>query len=232
MNVNGQSVNLPSGSSSYAAIDTGTTLVGGPSEYIAQLFAQIPGSAAEQGNFEGYYTYRKAYPCRWYLFSSLSACDTSVTVSLSFGGKNWTISSADFRLTTLSNGKCLGAFFELATGASAPPWIIGDTFLVNYFILHSLPSLTTPFVFIPTRKMCTLYFDTTRSRLVLRSYPMLHWLRMELEGLLRHPRLVPSRPRCTQRREPVLGVGPPAVGNLGLCYHCRELQLLCSCCLH
>lgn len=62
MNVNGQSVSLPSGSSSYAAIDTGTTLVGGPAEYIAQLFAQIPGSAAEQGNFEGYYTYRKVHP--------------------------------------------------------------------------------------------------------------------------------------------------------------------------
>jgi hypothetical protein len=62
MNVNGQSVSLPSGSPSYAAIDTGTTLVGGPSAYIAQLFAQIPGSAAASGTFEGYYTYREFFP--------------------------------------------------------------------------------------------------------------------------------------------------------------------------
>lgn len=148
-----------------------------------------------------------------------------MTVSLSFGGKNWTISPADFRLTTLSNGKCLGAFFELATGASAPPWIIGDTFLVSYSILHSLPPLTHTFPAI-NRKMCTPCFDTTRYRLVLRSYPTLHLDRMELKGLLRHPRLVPLRPRCMQRLEPAQGV-LPGVGDLGLCYHSRErLSLL------
>lgn len=59
VNINGATVSLPSGSSSYAAIDTGTTLVGGPTEYISEIFAQIPGSAAGTGDFQGYYTYRK-----------------------------------------------------------------------------------------------------------------------------------------------------------------------------
>ena len=59
------------------------------------------------------------------------ACNTTVTVQMSFGGKNWTIDPADFRLSKLSATQCLGAFFELATGSSAPSWIVGDTFLVR-----------------------------------------------------------------------------------------------------
>ena len=55
--MNSNSVTIPS--SSQVAIDTGTTLVGGPAEQISQLFAQIPGSAPATGNYEGYYTYRK-----------------------------------------------------------------------------------------------------------------------------------------------------------------------------
>jgi cathepsin D len=41
-----------------AAIDTGTTLVGGPASDIARLFAQIPGSAPASGDYNGYWTYR------------------------------------------------------------------------------------------------------------------------------------------------------------------------------
>ncbi|RXW12361.1 hypothetical protein EST38_g13495 [Candolleomyces aberdarensis] len=38
--VQNSSVSAPSGSESYAAIDTGTTLVGGPPSYISEIFAQ------------------------------------------------------------------------------------------------------------------------------------------------------------------------------------------------
>ncbi|PFH51024.1 hypothetical protein AMATHDRAFT_192110, partial [Amanita thiersii Skay4041] len=117
--VQGSSIPLPSGSDAYAAIDTGTTLVGGPSEYISQIFAQIPGSQPGTGNFQGYYTY---------------PCNTDVSVSVSFGnGKSWSISPADFRLSRLTSDQCLGAFFELSTGNSAPSWIFGDTFLKNVY---------------------------------------------------------------------------------------------------
>lgn len=61
MNVQGNAVTLPTGTDSYSAIDTGTTLVGGPTAAIQSIFAQIPGSAPGTGSYEGYYTYRKFY---------------------------------------------------------------------------------------------------------------------------------------------------------------------------
>lgn len=135
-------MSLPSGSGAYAAIDTGTTLIGGPAQYVAAIFAQIPGSQAGTGNFESYYTYRACLHLSGaarleltsaYFFSAThTACDTDVNVTLSFGGtRSWTISSADFQLTRLTRTTCLGAFFELSTGSSAPAWIVGDTFLVR-----------------------------------------------------------------------------------------------------
>ncbi|KAJ6591613.1 aspartic peptidase domain-containing protein [Mycena vulgaris] len=116
--VQGNSIAVDSGTASYAAIDTGTTLVGGPADQIANIYAQIPGSQAGTGNYDGYYLY---------------PCDTSVTVALSFGGKSWAISPTDFELQEIGQGTCLGAFFTLTTGDSAPSWIVGDTFLKNVY---------------------------------------------------------------------------------------------------
>src|SRR5262245_53736616 len=100
------------------AIDTGTTLVGGPPDVVAQIFAQVPGAEPGTGNLDGYYTY---------------PCATGVNVSVAFGGRAWAINPADFRLARISNTRCLGAFFQLTTGASAPAWIVGDTFLKNVY---------------------------------------------------------------------------------------------------
>lgn len=55
--VNGKSVTLPS-TGNTAAIDTGTTLIGGPSTSVAAVYAQIPGSQALGGNLAGFYTFR------------------------------------------------------------------------------------------------------------------------------------------------------------------------------
>ncbi|KAG2040135.1 aspartic peptidase domain-containing protein [Suillus americanus] len=118
LTVQGSSVTIPSGSSSYSAIDTGTTLVGGPSSAIQNIFAQIPGSQAGTGNWQGYWTY---------------PCSTAVNVAISFGGPSWSISPADFQLTKISSSQCVGAFFELNTSGSAPSWIVGDTFLKNVY---------------------------------------------------------------------------------------------------
>ncbi|KAI0057208.1 acid protease [Artomyces pyxidatus] len=127
LNVNGNAITLPSGSGSYAAIDTGTTLVGGPNDQISAIYAQIPNSNPASGNYEGYYTY---------------PCDTVVNVTLSFGGQTWSIAPGDFQLTQLSSGQCLGAFFEFSSGStSAPPWIVGDTFLKNvYSVFRANPA--------------------------------------------------------------------------------------------
>ncbi|TRM65376.1 aspartic peptidase domain-containing protein [Schizophyllum amplum] len=114
----GNSVSLPSGSDSYAAIDTGTTLIGGPSEYVAKIYENIDGASAGSGDYEGYYIF---------------PCNTDVTSSLAFGGKDWSISSADFIAGQISRSECLGAFFDLDTGGSAPAWIVGDSFLKNVY---------------------------------------------------------------------------------------------------
>lgn len=70
-----------------------------------------------------------------------TACSTEVNVSISFGGPSWPVSAADFKLAQISNTECVGAFFELQTGNSAPSWIIGDTFLVRFswiFLLYNV----------------------------------------------------------------------------------------------
>ena len=58
LSANGASVELPAGSASYAAIDTGTSLVIGPTAGIEALYSQIPGSEALSGQNEGYWAYR------------------------------------------------------------------------------------------------------------------------------------------------------------------------------
>ncbi|KIY53016.1 acid protease, partial [Fistulina hepatica ATCC 64428] len=119
LTVAGSSVTLPTGSDAYAAIDTGTTLVGGPSEYIKAIYELIEGAEAGTGDYEGYYL----YPCK-----------NSVTIALGFGNSSmWTISPADFEMSRVSSSMCLGAFFDLTTGDSAPSWIVGDTFLKNVY---------------------------------------------------------------------------------------------------
>ena len=56
----GNSITLGSGKDSYSAIDTGTTLIGGPQDAIAAIYASIPDSSPATGNFEGYYSYRES----------------------------------------------------------------------------------------------------------------------------------------------------------------------------
>jgi cathepsin D len=63
LSVNSNSISLPSGESSYAAIDTGTTLIGAPAAQVAAVYASIPNSAVGTGNYEGYYTYRASLTC-------------------------------------------------------------------------------------------------------------------------------------------------------------------------
>jgi cathepsin D len=116
--VQGEVISIPYGAPSYSAIDTGTTLIGGPKDELSAIFAQIPGSAPGVGDFDGYWTY---------------PCDQTVNVALSFGGRSWSIDPADFKLTQVSEDRCLGAFFALNTTSGGPSWIIGDTFLKNVY---------------------------------------------------------------------------------------------------
>ncbi|KAK7457847.1 hypothetical protein VKT23_010192 [Stygiomarasmius scandens] len=129
LSVGGQSVSLPSASSSasFAAIDTGTTLIGGPEEVVQGLYAQIPGARALSGNSQGYY----AFPCT-----------QDVNISMGFGGGTaWSVSPDDFRAFQITNTMCVGAVFGLDLGSGGdnsgvPSWIVGDSFLKNVYSVY------------------------------------------------------------------------------------------------
>ncbi|KAL5523428.1 hypothetical protein ACEPAG_7601 [Sanghuangporus baumii] len=125
--VQGNSVSIPTGNAGLAAIDTGTTLVAGPSTAVQSIFNEIQGSEALTGQLQGFF----AFPC-----------DTTVTVTLNFGSRTWEISDADFNLGAIDTQgqQCLGGIFDLDAGSSidpsnssTPAWVIGDTFLKNVY---------------------------------------------------------------------------------------------------
>ncbi|KAH7925606.1 acid protease [Leucogyrophana mollusca] len=134
--VQGTSITIPSGSS-LSAIDTGTTLIGAPTAIVANIWNAVPGSQALTGQYEGMY----AFPCT-----------TDVSITISFGGTAWSISSDDMNLGTISTGSstgpmsgavdatsdmCVGGIFDvgssMGSGQGVPSWIVGDTFLKNVY---------------------------------------------------------------------------------------------------
>jgi len=121
MTVQGNELVFPATSISHAAIDTGTTLVGGPPSAIQSIYAQIEGSFPGTGDYESYWFY---------------PCNTPVNISLSFGGRTWSIDPVDFMLAQVTRTQCVGAFFELQMGSGAPSWIVGDTFLKNVYSVY------------------------------------------------------------------------------------------------
>nr|KIR86303.1 endopeptidase [Cryptococcus tetragattii IND107] len=111
--------NIPS-----CAIDTGTTLIGVPTDMAAAIYAQIPGSSKVPTlvmGQEGYYQY---------------PCDTVVDVKLKFGGVEYGISNMDMNFGTFTDdGKiCIGSFFAIDVSSKSPvQWIIGAAFLKNVY---------------------------------------------------------------------------------------------------
>ena len=151
--VNGQTVTLPSGN--LAAIDTGTTLIGGPSAAVSAIYAQIPGSQQLPDNLAGFYGFRmflsllvnSDIETLRYGFSL--ACDTTISVTIAFGGKSWPIDAQDMNLGRVSTTPdiCAGSIFDLTAGTSIgegggnPNWVVGGTFLKNvYSVFRSQPA--------------------------------------------------------------------------------------------
>jgi cathepsin D len=133
LTVNGKAVTL-STPNALSAIDTGTTLIGGPHNDVVTFYNSIPGSVDLSNTDPGMY----AFPC-----------NTNVTVTMSFGGQAWPINPLDFNVAQVSNGRnplCLGGIFDLSLGtanmpdSSSPAWVVGDTFLKNvYSVFRSSP---------------------------------------------------------------------------------------------
>ncbi|RXK34701.1 hypothetical protein M231_08042 [Tremella mesenterica] len=122
MSMQGTAISL--GTSTAAAIDTGTTLIGGPSAIIAKIYAAIPGSKPMTGSYVNYYEY---------------PCTTSISFSLTFGGFEIQVSDADFNLGRYSSDTtyCTGAAFVQDLPSNSPvQWIVGDTVLKNVYSVY------------------------------------------------------------------------------------------------
>lgn len=121
VSVNGNSVDL--GETNKAAIDTGTTLIGGPSSVIENMYAQIPGSGAVSGA-SGYYQF---------------PCDSNVNATMTFGSEKYTISAQDLLVAPVDSAgqNCMGAFFSLETSASSTlQWVVGGAFLKSVYSVY------------------------------------------------------------------------------------------------
>lgn len=109
------------GDSNIIAVDTGTTLIGGPANVVANVYAAIPNSRAMTGSYKSYYEY---------------PCSQSVTVTLNVGGFPITIKDNDFNLGSYGDDKtyCTGGVFVQTLSASSPvQWIVGATALKNAY---------------------------------------------------------------------------------------------------
>jgi len=131
--VGGKSITISTGTNALAAIDTGTTLIGGPTADVAAIWAAVPGAVASQIS-QGFYEF---------------PCTTTVDVSMSFGGKLWSINTQDMNIGRLSqtSTRCVGAIFDLSmgtsipSGSSNPSWVVGDAFLKNvYSVFRANPA--------------------------------------------------------------------------------------------
>ncbi|CAE6497762.1 unnamed protein product [Rhizoctonia solani] len=99
-------------------IDSGTTVIVGPTSSVSSWWSKVSGAAACSTSVcgtTGYYTY---------------LCASPPTVSFTFNGAKFTIPSSDFNLGTVDNAgtRCVGAIVG-TSGVPDNAWIVGDTLM-------------------------------------------------------------------------------------------------------
>ncbi|KAF8593697.1 acid protease [Ceratobasidium sp. AG-I] len=118
------SVGSTLGYSGAMIIDSGTTIIVGPTSTVATWWSKVPNYAACSTSVcgtTGYYTY---------------LCASPPTVSFTFNGKSFTIPSADFNLGTADNAgtRCVGAIVG-TSGVPDNAWIVGDTLMKQTYTI-------------------------------------------------------------------------------------------------
>ncbi|KIY45392.1 acid protease [Fistulina hepatica ATCC 64428] len=100
-------------------IDTGTTLMYGPPTAVADFYKEIDG-VEEYPDEAGLYVF---------------PCDSNVTATLSWGGKDWAISATDFNIGQVEEGStdCVAALMGEDLGLGTNTWLLGDTFIRNVY---------------------------------------------------------------------------------------------------
>lgn len=110
----------PEGSNT-AIIDTGSSVIQGPSASVAQLYANIPGAKPmTDPGMLGYYT----FPCSQV---------TNISLSLQFGGVAYAVNPVDM-VRTRTGDLCTGSIMAFNVSSSSRfHWIVGATFLKNVY---------------------------------------------------------------------------------------------------
>lgn len=126
LSIQGTSISLTAGNS--VAVDTGTTLIGGPSDTVRLIYEGITGARQMTGNYRNYYEY---------------PCTTNIDLVLTFGGYDIHVTDKDFNLGRYGSDPsyCTGAVFVQALPSGSPiQWIVGDTALKNtYTVFRASP---------------------------------------------------------------------------------------------
>jgi cathepsin D len=135
LTVQGTSISL--GSNNMVAVDTGTTLIGGPQSIIESIYAAIPGSERMTGAYANYYQY---------------PCTSTIDLKITFGSYEIEIGDADFNLGRYSSNTemCTGAIYIQALSSSSPvSWIVGDTALKNVYSVYRFNPPAVGFAALP-----------------------------------------------------------------------------------
>lgn len=126
LTIQGTSIPLTAGSS--VAVDTGTTLIGGPSDTVRLIYEGIQGARQMTGSYRNYYEY---------------PCTANIDLVLTFGGYSIHVTDKDFNLGRYGSDPayCTGAVFVQALPSGSPiQWIVGDTALKNtYTVFRASP---------------------------------------------------------------------------------------------
>jgi len=131
----GTTINL--GSNNMVAVDTGTTLIGGPESIIESIYAAIPGSERMTGAYANYYQY---------------PCTSTIDLRITFGSYEIAIGDADFNLGRYSSddSMCTGAVYIQGLSSSSPvQWIVGDTALKNVYSVYRFNPPAVGFAALP-----------------------------------------------------------------------------------
>lgn len=130
MRVNGETVDMQD--MGVAAIDTGTTLIGGPRQLVEQIHSMIPGAQALDASMDPLSDPFMERSFQHYTFP----CKNKFELEFVFGGRAFKLTNEDLNLGKVSpfSSNCMSAIFVSPTQPKRmPSWIIGDTFLKTVF---------------------------------------------------------------------------------------------------
>lgn len=116
----GESLSIDCSTGCKGIIDTGTSLIAGPSELIEQIQAKIGAERIIGGQY--------VVPC--------DGIDSLPDVTFTIGGNTYTLSGKDYvvSVSQLGQSVCISGFMGIEVPAG-PLWILGDIFIGKYYTI-------------------------------------------------------------------------------------------------